>query len=112
MQATIQGCDIVWPSPIATAASRYARGRSDWGRNTSRGTFDIAWSTRSSEMPRRRSWRSTMRSRASVDVVSEGVRVMHQHLAAPGGDQAGPLELRQEARRALARGAGELGDLR
>src|SRR3954453_16155381 len=72
----------------------------------------MARSTRSSEMPRRRSWRSTIRSRASVDVISKGVRVMHENLAAPGGDQPGSLELRQEARRALARGSRELGDLR
>src|SRR5437764_6266768 len=71
----------------------------------------MAASTRSSAMPRRRSWRSTMRSRASVDVVSEGVGVMHENLAAPGGDQAGALELGEEARRALPRGARELRDL-
>src|SRR5437764_624121 len=71
----------------------------------------MAASTRSSAMPRRRSWRSTMRSRASVDVVSEGVGVMHENLAAPGGDQPGALELGEEARRALPRGARELRDL-
>src|SRR3954471_5670965 len=72
----------------------------------------MAASTRSSSIPRPRSWRSTIRLRAdSVDVVPERVRLMHHDLAAAGRDQAGPLELRQEAAGALARGAGELGDL-
>src|SRR2546428_13510835 len=71
----------------------------------------MALSTRSSEIPRRRSWRSTMRSRASVDVVPEGVRVMNENLAPPGADQPGALELGEEARGALPRGAGELRDL-
>src|SRR3954466_7552694 len=112
MQATIQGCEIVCPSPIATAPSRYASRRSSGAMNRSRGTSAIARSTHSSSIPRRRSCRSTIRSRAaSVDVVPERVGLMHHDLASAGGDQTGSLELRQEAAGALARGAGELGDL-
>src|SRR3954468_6316806 len=112
MQATIQGCDIVCPSPIATAPSRYASLRISGDRKRSRGTFPIARSTHSSWIPRRRSCRSTIRCRAaSVDVVPERVRLMHHDLAATRGDQARALELREEAAGALARGARELGDL-
>src|SRR6476619_1704340 len=72
----------------------------------------MARSTRSSSMPRPRSCRSTIRWRAaSVDVVPEGVRLMHNDLAAAGRDQPRPLALREEAARALARRAGKLGDL-
>src|SRR3954467_14981375 len=112
MQATIHGCDIVCPSPIPTAPPRYASSRDSGGRKRSRGTSAIAASTRSSSIPRPRSCRSTIRWRAdSVDVVPERVRLMHHDLAAAGRDQAGPLELREEAAGALARRAGELRDL-
>src|SRR3954452_20239145 len=67
-------------------------------------------------MPRRRSWRSTMRARRSanpsVDVVPERFGLMDDHSAPPGGYQTRALELGQEPRRGLARGTGELGDLR
>src|SRR3954452_5959455 len=67
-------------------------------------------------MPRRRSWRSTMRARRSanpsVDVVPERFGLMDDHSSPPGRYQTGALELRQEARRRLARGAGQLRDLR
>src|SRR3954468_19042055 len=67
-------------------------------------------------MPRRRSWRSTMRARRSanpsVDVVPERFGLMDDHSSPPGGYQTRALELRQEARRRLARGARQLGDLR
>src|SRR3954468_17188614 len=72
----------------------------------------MAASTRSSSIPRRRSWRSTIRLRASVDVVPERVRLMHHDFAAAGGDQARPFELREKAAGALAGGPGELCDLR
>src|SRR3954454_19816882 len=112
MQATIQGCDIVCPSPIATAPSRYASLRISGERKRSRGTSAIARNTHASSMPRRRSCRSTIRWRAaSVDVVPERVRLMHHDLAAAGGDQPRPLQLREEAAGALARRARELGDL-
>src|SRR3712207_4995731 len=112
MQATIQGCDMVWPSPIATAPSRYAWPRASGGRKSSRGTSAIALRTRSSAMPRRRSWRSTMRSRrSSVDVVPKGLRLMHDDLPPPGRHQPGALELREEAAGALAGRARELRDL-
>src|SRR3954447_25744805 len=66
-------------------------------------------------MPRRRSWRWTITSRrranSSVDVVAERLGLKDDHAAAPGGDQAGTLQLRKGARRRLARGSGELGDL-
>src|SRR5829696_1697736 len=52
-------------------------------------------------MPRRRSWRSTMRSR-SVDVVPESRRVMNRHLPTPQSDDPGALERREEAAAALA----------
>src|SRR5215217_8538860 len=71
----------------------------------------MAASTRSSSIPRRRSWRSTIRSRSSVDVVAERARVMDEDLSAPGGDYAVPLEPGQEPRRRLARRAGQLCDL-
>src|SRR3954452_19186639 len=66
-------------------------------------------------MPRPRSCRSTIRARSSakpsVDVVPERFGLMDDNPSPPGGYQTGALELRQEARRGLARGAGELGDL-
>src|SRR5438270_4405128 len=88
----------------------------------------MARSTRSSWIPRSRSWEATMRSRLaacssgeeppfgrsplpSVDVVVERLRVMHEDLSAPGGDHPGAFELGQEAARALARRSGELRDL-
>src|SRR5947207_3014399 len=36
MQATIHGCDIVWPSPMPTAASRYAARPSSSGHGLER----------------------------------------------------------------------------
>src|SRR5438105_15712238 len=88
----------------------------------------MARSTRSSWIPRSRSWEATMRSRLaacssaegprfgrsplpSVDVVVERLRVMHEDLSAPGGDHPGAFELGEEAARALARRSGELRDL-
>src|SRR5215471_9164318 len=47
------GCEIVWPSPIGSATSSYARRRSFSGTNSSRGTRSIAPSTRSSATSRR-----------------------------------------------------------
>src|SRR4051794_28729258 len=58
------GCEIVWPSPIGSAASSYARSRSSSGTNCSRATRVIAASTRSSETSRTRSCRSTIRCRS------------------------------------------------
>src|SRR3954447_17192913 len=76
----------------------------------------MAASTRSSVMPRRRSWRSTMRSRfwakALVDVPSKRGGVMYDHLPPTARDQSGTVEGRQEARHAFTRGACQLGDLR
>src|SRR4051812_22095296 len=116
MQATIQGCDIVWPSPIGSAPSRYASPRTSSGRKRSRGTSIIARRTHSSSMPRRRSWRSTIRARRSakpsVDVVPERFGLMDDHPSPPGGYQTCAFELGQEARGRLARGARELRDLR
>src|SRR3954470_13217775 len=67
-------------------------------------------------MPRPRSWRSTIRARRSAkssgDVVPERCGLMDDHSSPPGRYQTGALELRQEARRRLARGAGQLRDLR
>src|SRR4029077_1513082 len=86
----------------------------------------------SSSMPWRRSCRSTilarrpaksvmalMRSRRrqtrdlgpSEDVVVELGRVEDSHPAAAGADDAGALEVGEEAADALARGAGELGQV-
>src|SRR5215217_8483491 len=48
----------------------------------------------------------------SVDVVPESSGVMNGDLSTAEADNAGPLERRQEAARALARGSGELRDLR
>src|SRR5215210_807074 len=110
MHATIHGCDMVWPSPILTAPSRYARLRWSRGRKSSRGTAAMAASTRSSWIPRRRSWRATMRSR-SVDVVPEPSGVMHGDLSTTQGDDTRAFKRRKEAAGALARGAGEMGDL-
>src|SRR5215211_8687354 len=110
MHATIQGWDIVCPSPIRTAPSRYARRRLSAGRNSSRGISAIAASTRSSWIPRRRSWRSTIRSR-SVDVVPESRGVMHGHLPTSKRDDSGALERREEAAAALPGRARQVGDL-
>src|SRR5579884_1049498 len=52
---------------MGSAASAYAASRRSGGRKRSRGTRPIAASTRSSPMPRRRSWASTMRARSSAD---------------------------------------------
>src|SRR3954467_2810778 len=60
MRATMYGCEIVWPCPIGSAASAYARRRSAVGTNDSRGTLAIASSTRASSMSRPRSCRSTI----------------------------------------------------
>src|SRR5438105_3289170 len=60
IRATMYGCEIVCPSPIGSAASSYARRRSDSGTNSSRGTRSIARSTFSSTMSRSRSCASTI----------------------------------------------------
>src|SRR5947208_15337309 len=112
MKATIQGCDIVCPSPIGSAPSSYAAPRSDMGRNASRGISSIAARTRSSSIPRPRNCRSTIWRRASVDVVPEGSRVMHDDLATLRRDESLALERRQETAGALARGTGQLRDVR
>src|SRR4051812_3121869 len=69
MRATMYGYEIVWPCPIGSAASAYARRRSAVGTNDSRGTLAIASSTRSSSISRARSCRSTICRR------SGGIRV-------------------------------------
>src|ERR1700751_2846363 len=61
------GCEIVWPSPIGSAASEYATSRSSGGTKSSRGTRPIAASTRSSAIPRRWSCRSTIQARSSAN---------------------------------------------
>src|SRR3954463_14897780 len=111
MKATIHGCDIVCPSPIGSAPSAYASLRTASGRNSSRGTCSIAASTRSSSIPRGRSCRSTMRRRASVDVVPEGSGVMHDDLPTLRRYEPLALEGGEEAAGALARGAGQLCDV-
>src|SRR6476619_4850554 len=58
MSATTNGCEIVCPCGSASAASAYASPRAAAGTKRSRGTLAIAWSTRSSWMPRRSSWRA------------------------------------------------------
>src|SRR5712691_3294407 len=65
MKATMYGWEIVWPSPIGSAASSYARARSSSGTNSSRGTRAMASSTRSSRMSRARSCSSTIQRRWS-----------------------------------------------
>src|SRR3954451_22165317 len=82
------------------------------GTNASRGTSSIALRTRSSSMPRPRSWRSTMRRRASVDVVPEGSGVMHDDFPTLRRDESLSLERGQETAGALTRRAGQLGDVR
>ena len=67
------GCEIVWPSPIGTAASSYERARSPSGTKSSRGTLAIASRTCSSSMPRARSWRSTIVVRTDAQG-SDGMR--------------------------------------
>src|ERR1700746_3035162 len=47
----------------------------------------------------------------SVDVVPQLLRLQHGDAAAPGANDAGPLELGEEAADRLARGAGELGEV-
>src|SRR5438105_5403662 len=69
MRATMYGCEIVWSAPIGSAASSYARSRNSSGTNSSRGTRAIASSTRSSSIPRARSWCSTMAFR--LEAVSD-----------------------------------------
>src|SRR5581483_8330179 len=74
MRATMYGCEIVCPQPIGSATSSYAYARSPGGTNSSRGTRPIAASTRSSSMPRARSWRSTI-SRRRASGGGEGSRM-------------------------------------
>src|SRR3954451_12576079 len=81
------------------------------GTNASRGTSSIALRTRSSSMPRPRSWRSTMRRRASVDVVPEGSGVMHDDFPTLRRDESLAFERGEEASGALARGTGQLRDV-
>src|SRR6187549_4090231 len=61
----MNGWEMVWSSPIGSAASSYAYGATSTGTNSSRGTRPIAASTRSSAIPRARSWRSTIRARSA-----------------------------------------------
>src|SRR6187549_450535 len=78
-------------------------------------------------MSRRRSWRSTIWARRAAksviaspypgqlrleDVVAQLPRRQDRHAAAAGPHDAGPLEVGEEAADALARGAGELGEVR
>src|SRR4051794_18832291 len=70
----------------------------------------MAARTRSSSIPRARSWRATIWSR-SVDVVPERVGLMDEHLPATGRDHTVSFEPGQEAARRFARGAGKLSDL-
>src|SRR4051794_3021182 len=63
-------------------------------------------------MPRPRSWRSTMRPRASVDVVSGGCGVMPADFPPLRRDESLSLERGQETAGALTRRAGQLGDVR
>src|SRR5215207_7673915 len=88
------GCEIVWPAPIGSALSSYAAARSASGTNSSRGTRPIAASTRSSPIPRARSWRSTIRAR-SADV-REALRIsgrvdaeVREHERGDAGDAVG-----------------------
>ena len=99
--------------PRRSAARRRGRraGADPAARSAPAGPRAIAASTRSSWIPRRRSWRSTMRARASVDVVAEPSRVMHGHFSPSQGDHPGALQRGEEAARALARGAGQVRDL-
>src|SRR5262249_50557216 len=77
MRATMYGCEIVWSEPIGSAASSYACARTASGTKSSRGTRDIAASTRSSSMPRARSCSPT------IELRSDDSRVCHM------GDQRG-----------------------
>src|SRR4051794_2209823 len=60
MRATMYGWEIVWSAPIGSAASSYAWRRNSSGTKSSRGTRAIAAKTRSSSIPRARSWYSTI----------------------------------------------------
>src|SRR5439155_688444 len=64
--ATMYGWEIVCPPPIGSAASSYARSRSESGTNSSRGTRSIAARTRSSATSRLRSCSSTICRRSSL----------------------------------------------
>src|SRR6267154_3039982 len=60
------GCEMVWPSPMGSGASSYARPRNSAGTNSWRGTCAIAANTFSSLMWRRRICSSTIARRASA----------------------------------------------
>ena len=102
IRATMYGWEIVWPSPIGSAASSYARSRNGSGTKSSRGTRSIAASTRSSAMSRQRSWLSTIRCRSG----SGGKRKRHPEPLEHGGRDAG------DARRRLVDPDGEHRHLR
>src|SRR5690348_13170095 len=68
MRATTHGCEIVWPLPIGSGESSYARIASASSTKMWRGTAFIAESTASSRMPSVRS-RSIIRARVRSDVM-------------------------------------------
>src|SRR5829696_6810610 len=101
------GWEIVWPDPIGSAASSYARRRRSGGTNASRGTRSIASRTLVSAMSRPRSCSSTiLRSRIS------GCAGIRRSLdpEVPGDER---VAVQQRAVRAAARvvAAAEIGEL-
>ena len=66
MRATMYGWLIVWPPPMGSGWSSYARSASPPKTKASRGTAPIAASTRSSLMLRLRSCSATIRARAPI----------------------------------------------
>src|SRR5262245_54402298 len=74
----MNGCEIVWPDPMGSAPSSYASPRMPSGTKSSRGTRAIASSTRSSEIPRCRSCRSTMARRSAAGSAATGPRSLRE----------------------------------
>ena len=70
----MNGCEMVWPCPMLSAPSSYARWRRFSGTNASRGTRPMAASVAGSRTPRAAICCATMRARASANGSSAGGR--------------------------------------
>ena len=83
MRATMYGCEIVWPCPIGSAVSSYARLESASSTNKWRGTLRMRSSTASFVMPCSRR-RAISRSRVRAEVMPMPLtRVLVPHVAKP-----------------------------
>src|SRR5690242_11979734 len=97
--ATMYGWEMVWPCPMGSGPSWYARSTIEARTKHSRGTSRIACSTSGSVMPRATSWAETMRRRPASRIE-----------APPASIPDSPLLGLDRDRRALRRGSLGQGD--